>query len=168
VSNKAIPERAPIGDRFSGLVVTAAGRCALAQSPQPETQVTAAGDFIVRYGVRFLGKPHESIIPGLIVVDYGEMLTGEEAWDFLLNRSNRYPRAEVIGFRSDGRDDMVFFRQLDLSLTPEVLLYTQPSDVLPLARPTALIAAHTAGLPPRLLGYLPVFASVNDWLKCHE
>ena len=62
---------------------------------------------IVRYGVRFLGKPHLSVVPGLVAIDYGEMLIGEEAWIFLTKRSNLYPRAEVFGYRNDGHDDMI-------------------------------------------------------------
>jgi hypothetical protein len=97
------------------------------------------------------------------VLDYGEMLTGEAAWDFLIRRSNLYPRSEVAGYRNDGRDDMVFIRQLDLAQPVEVLAYANTLAVTPIARPGALIAADTANLPARLLDYLPCYATVAEW-----
>lgn len=160
---KPIPERAPIAESFSGVVLQAGAAQALAFSPVSNTTVIASGDFVVRYGVRFLGKPHVSIVPGLLALDYGEMMTGEEAWDFLLKRSNLYPRSEVIGYRNDGKDDMVFIRQLDLALTPEALVYADASATTPIAKPTALIASGDAQISPRLLEYLPRYDTIAAW-----
>ncbi|HEX2905863.1 MAG TPA: hypothetical protein VHO69_03330 [Phototrophicaceae bacterium] len=158
-----IPERTPICDPFTGVIVQIGAHQALALSPDPETETIASGAFVIRYGVRFLQRPGQSIVPGLVVLDYGDMLTGEEAWNFLWHRSNLHPRAEVVGHRSDGGEDMVFFKTLDLSLSPEVLVYTDAQTTIPLARPTALITTDTNGLPTRLLEYLPIYATVEDW-----
>ncbi len=159
-----IPERQPVGDAFTGIVVQSGARQALAFA-LGGADVLHEAPAIVRYGVRFLGKPHLSIVPGLIVVDYGQMLTGEPAWDFLINHSNRYPRAEVFGYRNDGRDDMMLVRALDLAMPPEVLVYSDASATAPLARPTALIAAADApALPARLLAALSRFETMEDWL----
>jgi hypothetical protein len=148
---------------FNGVAVTCDGMQALATEPIPGTQVIMSGPLLVQYGVRFLGKLHLSIVPGIVVLDYGDMLTGEEAWDFLLKRSNLHPRAEVIGYRNDGKDDMVFIKHLDLSVPPEALVYTNAGDTLPAAQPTALIGADTHDVPPRLLEYLPHYPTLADW-----
>lgn len=158
---KAIPERAPVCDVFTGVLVQASGGFALSTLPQSGGEVVAGGDFEIRYGVCFLGKPEQYIVPELVVMDYGDMLTGEDAWNFLWHRSNLHPRSEVVGPREDGREDIVFFRSLDLSLPPRVLVYERETL---LAKAAALIATETAGLPPRLLEFLPCFISVEDWL----
>lgn len=161
----AIPPRQPVEDRFEGYLFDDQGETLIAAAP-PEGVSARAGEWIVRYGIRYLGKPHLSIIPGLVAVDYGEMLNGEEAWQFLLRRSNLYPRAEVFGFRNDGRDEMTYVRNLDFVQPIEVLLFDDPVVNLPSARPKALIAAddtqltHTAA---RLTEYLPCFDSLAAW-----
>lgn len=158
-----IPERAPVTDPISGAIVQAGDACALAIGAADLED--SAVSLWVRYGVRLLGKPHLSIVPGLVAIDYGELLTGDEAWDFLVRHSNLYPRAEVFGFRDDGRDDMLYVKQLDLALPMQVLVYTNPQDSTPAARPTALIApeAQAASLPQRVLDYLPRFETVAQW-----
>jgi hypothetical protein len=144
-----IPERIPIGDPFTGAVITARGVSLLAQQPPESAEILYSGAMIVRYGVRYLGKPHLSVVPGLVAIDYGDIVNGDAAWEFLLHRSNLYPRAE------------------DLALSPETLVYADAQATTPLARPVALIAASTEGLPPRLLEYLPRYASLQEW-EAHE
>jgi len=158
-----IPERQPIGDLFTGVILQHGTAQALAFGSQPNIEPTFNGTFVVRYGIRFLGKPHQSIVPGLVVLDYGDMLTGEEAWNFLLKRSNLHPRAEVVGYRNDGSDDMVFLRALDFAITPEVLIFADEQSNKPIAYPTALIAEIDTDLPTRLLEYLPHYPTFADW-----
>lgn len=158
----AIPERQPIGDVFTGSLIQVGDSQLLTSSPDTEN-VIASGELVIRYGVRFLGKLHISIVPGLLVLDYGEMLTGDEAWEFLQKQSNLYPRSEVVGYRNDGTDDMVFIRTIDIAVPPEVLVYDSPIATRPIAKPTALIAPTTDNLPARLLSYLPHYASLADW-----
>ncbi len=158
-----IPERVPVEDRLSGVVFQTGTADGLALTPQPGTVPIAHGLLVVRYGVRFLGKSHQSIVPGLVVLDYGDMLTGEAAWDFLQKRSNLHPRAEVAGYRDNGRDDMVFVRQLDLAIPPQVLVFADDGSNEPLARPRFLIAPPDAILPSRVLDYLPRYESLAQW-----
>ena len=158
-----IPEQNPIGDSFTGSVIQIGEEQALATVESSAEQVIATGTFVIRYGLRILGKLHISIVPGLVVLDRGEMITGEEAWDFLLKHSNLYPRSEVIGYKNDGTDDMVMIRTLDMAIPPEVLAYTDARSTKPIAKPTALVAPDITGLPERLLSYLPRYASLADW-----
>jgi hypothetical protein len=146
-------------------VLRAGDKAALALRPQANSEVLYSGTMIVRYGVRFLGKLHLSIVPGLVVLDYGDMLTGDAAWDFLLKRSNLHPRAEIIGYRSDGSEDMVFLRTLDFAVAPAVLLYNDASSTSPFAQASALIAAddELESFPPRVREYLPRFSSAAKW-----
>jgi len=159
----AIPERNPIGDVFTGAVIQVGEAQALITLETTAEQVIASGTFVIRYGLRFLGKLHISIVPGLVVLDRGEMLTGEEAWDFLLKHSNLFPRSEVFGYKNDGADDSIFIRSLDMAVSPEVLVYADDHATKPITHPTALIAPDITGLSERLLSYLPRYSSLADW-----
>jgi hypothetical protein len=160
---RSVPERVPVTDAFNGVIVQGRQAQALALSAPPGLDVVASGEFLIQYGVRFLGKPQTYIVPGLVVLDYGDLLTGEDGWNFLWHRHNLHPRAEVAGYRDDGRDDLVFFRQLDLSIPPQVLVYRHSDFVTPLARPTAFIGDVPTDLPSRLREYLPVHRTAADW-----
>ena len=159
----AIPERQPIADSFGGVVLQVDEAFTLAPAPLTGAVQVASGDLVIRYAVPYLGKPHFSIVPGLIALDHGEMLTGEAAWDFLLHHSNLYPRADVIGYRNDGADEMIVVKLLDLAEPVQVLAYPDAAATRPVARIAALIAADTTGLPPRLLEYLPHYDSLEAW-----
>jgi len=161
-----IPERVPIGDSFTGVVIQANNQKALAFTPQPQTEAIMSGTFVVRYGIRYLEKPFLSIVPGLVALDYGDLLTGEDAWEFLTKRSNLHPRADVFGYRNDGQDEMMVVKRLDFGQPVDVLVYPDNKATMPTALVTALIAADAAGIVQRILEYLPRYNSVSEWL--HE
>jgi hypothetical protein len=164
-----IPERTPVSDEFTGVVLDIDGQHVLAlELADEDIPFLMGGMMIVRYGLRYLEKPQLSIVPGLLVLDYGEMLTGEEAWDFIHKRSNLHPRAEVAGYRSDGVDEMAALKWLDLAQPPQVLIYVDAAATTPAASPAALIAPPDAQLPERLAAYLPRFESLTAWKASHE
>ena len=161
-----IPERQPIGDSFTGAIVKADSHYLLADSGLDNTETTHTGTFIVRYGVVFLGKPHLSIVPALMALDYGEFLTGESAWDFLLNKSNLYPRADILGFRNDGQDDQVYVKQLDLLYPFDILVYANESTTKPLCKVDAIISTKPeTTLSERLRNHVNIFPTILDWQK---
>ena len=162
----AIPPRKPIGDIFTGTLMRREND-ALLCAPDVDDAAATHAIYVLRYGIRYLGKPSLSIVPGLVAVDYGTFLNGEEAWEFLTRRSNLYPRAEVFGYRNDGLDEQVFVRQLDLALTPETLVYADDAATAPIARPVAYLGP-TDSAPPRLIEYLPHFAHLHEWLAAHS
>jgi hypothetical protein len=168
--SRPIPERSPLADAFAGVLLRTEAAHLLAHEPAPGAALAASGPLTLRYAVEYLGRPHLAIVPGLIALDYGDMLTGEAAWDFLLHRSNLHPRADVIGYRTDGTDDMTLVKLLDLAQPVQVWAYADAAAVKPLARVQALIATPdaVAALPPRLLAYLPRFDSLTDWQTAHE
>lgn len=158
-----IPARQPLNDRFQGAVVQVDDQYLLVPAPAPGQAVVHSGELIIRYAIPYLGKPHLAIVPGLVALDYGDMLTGEEAWDFLRHRSNLYPRADVIGYRNDGMDDMIVVKFLDMVEQVMVLAYANDEATKPIAVVQALISTDRDLVPARLLEYLPHFVSVEDW-----
>lgn len=134
----------------------------------PDAAVLYNGQVYIRYAARLLGKGELSIVPGLVAVDYGMMLTDQAAWEFLVKRSNLYPRADVIGYRSDGRDEMVTVKSLDLAQPIDVLVYVNTVDTLPIARVSAVIAPSDFPLPSYLNEYLPRYAAMQAWQEANE
>lgn len=163
-----IPQRQPISDSFSGvlfLVETATQTWGFLGLEAPPGIAPHKKDFIIRYGVRYLGKPHISIVPGLVASDYGDMMVGEMAWGFIYKKGFAFPRADIIGYRNDGTDEMMTMKFLDIAIPPQVLVYPDEQATTPLMPITALIAPLDAAktFPPRLLDYLPRFDTIEDW-----
>lgn len=158
-----IPERQPIGDTFTGVIIQADNHYLLADTAIDGYETTHDGTVTVRYGVVFLGKPHLSIVPALMALDYGEFLTGDEAWDFLLNKSTLYPRADILGYRNDGQDAQVFVKQLDLMYPFDILIYTDETSTTPLCKIDAIISIQADIASSRLATYVNIFPTITDW-----
>jgi hypothetical protein len=160
-----IPPRAPIGDSFKGVLLKAEDAFLLAESPLATAEIVYQGSLILRYGVVYLGKPHLSIVPALLALDYGAFKTGEDAWDFLLNKSNLFPRADVLGYGNDGSDAQVFIKELDLLWPFDILAYSNAETNKPLAKIAAVISEKRETLPPRLAEYAPIYPRIEAWKK---
>lgn len=158
-----IPPRQPLGDAISGAIVLVDDQHVLTSAPLTDAEVVHSGTFVVRYGIEYLGKPQYSIVPGLLALDYGDMLTGEDAWDFIFRRSNLYPRADVVGYRNDGEDEMIVLKQLDLEAPVHVLAYADDDATKPLAHLRAAIVDAAVNWPSRLWHYLPRYTTLADW-----
>ncbi len=162
-----IPERDPVAYAFNGLLIEHEARYVLAFAPLPEGDTILEGDFIIRYGFRYYGKPLLAIVPGIVALDYGDMLTGQEAWDFIHKKSNLYPRADVVGYRNDGQDEMIAIKSLDLAMPPAVLAYANAQATQAAGMVTAMIAANAdfdaASTPANLLDYIPRYETITDW-----
>lgn len=157
------PKRKPYGETFAGTICKVNAHFLLARAPLPNTEVLHNGTFVLRYGITYLEKPQYSIVPGLVAVDYGDILAGEEAWHFLFHRSNLYPRADVLGYRNDGVDEMIVVKKLDFMQPVTILVYADSQATTPLAQPTAIIAAETTGFPAWLLQYGKFYKTLADW-----
>lgn len=164
-----LPPRLPLSETYSGCLLMSQGQYALAPSYDTDTDVTvekvAQGDLIVRLAIVYLGRSHQAIVPEMVAMDTGGGYNGEEAWDFLLNKSNLFPRADVIGYRHDGTDDMVTVKSLDLMYPLRALVYDSDASRTPLAQVTAVISADVQSLPPRLRQHVSIYATLDEWQK---
>lgn len=165
MKRKSEVQRQAIAERVAGVVTELDGHALLSPSELPEGSAIARGDLIIRYGITFLGKPQMSIMPNLVVADYGELLNGEEAWDFLMTSAHLYPRADVCGLLNDGSDEMVALKQLDFDYPFDIFVYRDIKDDRPLTALSALIANAPPAYPERLLRRLPRFDSLNSWRR---
>ncbi len=158
-------KRQPIADCISGALVRINGDVFLAQEATDAVELMFAGDFVVRYGITYLGRPTVSIVPELVVADYGELLAGDQAWSFLMESAHLYPRADVCGRRSDGEEDMVALKQLDFDHPYHVFAYRLVDDRIPVAKICAILGNEHSVWPERLLRHLRCYDSVNDWRR---
>ncbi len=158
-------QRQAVSDRFEGSVTCLDGVALLTTLASAPGELLASGPLLSRYGIVCLEIPQLCIVPELVVLEYGEQLSGEDAWDFLLHHSNLHPRAEAHGYRDDGIEDQLRVSRLDLAQAPRVLVWRQEdaNNALPLARPQALIGANPDALPERLRQYLPCHPTFIDW-----
>ena len=160
---QSAPHSLPIAERVRGIVTRLGDGAFFSASELGDGDRIAQGELIIRYGITYLGKPHLSIVPDLVVADYGELLNGEDAWDFLMKSGHLYPRADVCGQRNDGEDDMIVLKQLDFDYPYDVFAYRQVEDKRPFAKLSALIASDRSAFPERLLKHLPCFDRLRDW-----
>ncbi len=161
-ASSALP-RQPISERVAGILTRLGADTLLSAKTLPAGEVIARGELILRYGITYLGRPQLAIVPDLVVADYGAMLSGEEAWNFLMERGHLYPRADVCGWRSDGESDMLRVKHLDLDYPYFVFAYSAELETQPFAIVSALIAPKPALFPDRLRAQLPVFRSLRAW-----
>ena len=156
-------QRQPISDIVDGLVTRLPDGALLSDAPLGAGETLAQGEITVRYGIALLGKPHRCLVPDLVVADRGEILTGEAAWHFIMERGHLFPRADVLGYGGDGADEELFLKELDLALPFAVFAYRDAADTLPLARLDALITAEADSFPKRLLEHLPRYPQLSAW-----
>ncbi len=160
-----LPQREAISDLLSGTVSRFGRSFFLSSAAPPQAQLVLQGEITLRYAIPYLFKPEWSIVPDLVVLDYGETMTGELAWDFLMKSSHLFPRSDLLGYRNDGVDEMVPLKQLDFDSPYDVFAYRMPGDQKPAAKLSALIASESSAFPERLLRHLPRFPSLEDWLS---
>lgn len=115
---------------------------------------------MIRYGVRYLEKHFLALVPGLVALERGELFTGEAALDFVVRRSNLYPRAEVYGYRSDGVDEMKTVKWLDVAEPLMVLVYTDAAATTPVAEIDGLVGPRDS-FPARMVAALPRYDSLD-------
>ena len=163
MTGQSMPERQPIAEQISGLVTRIGDSSLLSPRKLAAGEVLAEGDLTLRYGITYLGKPHLSIVPDLVVADYGEMLVGETMWQFLMKNAHLYPRADACGLSKDGNEEMVALKQLDFDYPCDVFVYRKDTDRKPLARLSALIASDPTLFPQRMLAHLPCIDSLRAW-----
>ncbi|MFZ4826521.1 MAG: hypothetical protein ACOYLB_04130 [Phototrophicaceae bacterium] len=147
-------DRHPIGDRLDGVLIRMDETFVLCDFIPTEHahELIGTGEWMVRYGIPYLGKPHVCVVPGLVALDYGDLLNAEDAWQFLLSKSNLYPRGEVFGYRNDGEDEMIVIKKLDFSLAPVPLIYSPSDDIHPIGKLSRIIT--TQSISNRVMQYV--------------
>ena len=152
-----------LGDRrWATLIVDAD------DNPRPG-HLLYAGDLLVCYAVPYLYEK-KAFVPHLLVDDFGREFVGKAALDFMVQKGDAFPRADVYGrWVSTGEQDAVFLKQLDMAAKLEAHIYESANAPLPLARLDAVVwvadglvglhglDAHDERTPEMLRRAVPVF-----------
>ena len=99
--------------------------------PDVPGKLVYQGEMIVRFALAFLYEA-DYFIPERVIDDFRRQFAGLEAYRFLLDRGDSFPRADVIGTRvATGAYDEIFLKQLDLAAPLAAFAYSSPdADVL--------------------------------------
>ena len=147
-----------VQDTVTGTIWLAQGKHTLVISQSEmvlKGKVIAKGNFILRYGIPYLGPQHLSLMPAVFEAESGATLEGIKAWKFMLKNYQMYPRAEVIGLRSDGDEVEAYMKELDFADYPRVYVYESPDKKVPLAQIQHVVSDRKTGIPPILKNILP-------------
>jgi hypothetical protein len=120
--------------------------------PPPNSTLLHAGDLTLRYGVDILQSPH-ILIPGYFETENGAVKVGKAAWEFMWAKWQLYPRADVIGLRSDGQAASLWVRNLDFGEPPRILAYSSADAETLLGVIQRLDSSPDVVLPPLLERY---------------
>jgi len=83
---------------------------------EPPGSILAAGQMALCYAIVLLYEEDDAVIPQLAIDDFRRQYTGAAALDFLYDKGDAFPRADVLGLRvSTGRAVQVFVKELDLA-----------------------------------------------------
>ncbi len=129
----------PPSDDVEGILIQLEGRPRVvlvrdAPSDSLPGEVIHSGRMVVCYALPFLYE-RDSLLPQLVVDDFRRMYHGRAALEFMIQRGDAFPRADVIGRRvSTGRRADLFLKQLDLAAPLEAYVYIHLEALRPLAR----------------------------------
>ncbi|MBX3061500.1 MAG: hypothetical protein KF726_00900 [Anaerolineae bacterium] len=116
-----------------------------------------SGPLVLRYGISLLSPNTQAIIPGLFVSEKGVALVGREAWDFILERFQLYPRSDIIGIKAFGGAPLqVFLRELDFGTPVRIFAYESlDTSLLPAEISRVILGEDTriSELPELLVRY---------------
>jgi hypothetical protein len=117
-------------------------------------EALARGTFALRYAVPTLNPPVRWLVPGLLAGERGGAFVGRKAWDYMQDRWEHHPRADVIGIDPAGEKQTYFLKELDLAARVRVYAYPDPAATTPLCIVDALAAPDDAELPELVARYM--------------
>lgn len=91
--------------------------------PHPETKTAVS--LYLRFPFITLG-PEEHIFPSYILDDWTNEIKGAEAYNWMVEHGDHFPRAEVFGFEKDGTETQCFVRGLEHYVKLPCYVYTSP------------------------------------------
>lgn len=119
-------------------------------------ECVAQGALTLRYAVPTLNPPIRWVIPGLLVGERGGAFTGRKAWDYMQDRWEHHPRADVVGLDPTGAKQTYFLKELDLAAQVRAYAYGDASTFVPLCLLDGIAAPPGFELPELAASYLPV------------
>jgi hypothetical protein len=101
-----------VKQRVQGRLIEQNGRFHLWLT-DPKPKPDASDLLYLRYALVTLGR-EEHIFPSFVMDDWGNEIRGIKLYSWIQDNGNEFPRAEIFGFESDGRETQLFARELEL------------------------------------------------------
>ncbi|MBI5347699.1 MAG: hypothetical protein HZB77_00025 [Chloroflexi bacterium] len=107
--------------------------------------------------------------PTMAADDRGSLYRGLDAFDWIAESGVLFPRSDAMGVWSDGSEDQLFLRELDLAVLP--LIYISPSAerfgerlaaAVEIVSDAAFAIAPAGGFPNRIAASVPTFQLNRD------
>ncbi len=153
-----IPDLEYVADQVEGTIYRLSDQTVLLIGLTNSTLTEVAqGTFTIRYAIPLLTPATQAIIPGLFVGERGGTLVGHEAWEYMQNRFQMHPRADVIGLLLEGTRGEYWIRDLDFGARVRVFVYATAQDTTPLIELTGYRSAEGTQVPELIKRYLPVW-----------
>lgn len=153
------PDPEYINDSITGAIFKEGDRYSLAlDNLTLSGEPIAQGEFLLRYGIPTLSPPIRWVMPGLMVGERGGAFIGRKAWDYMQERWEHHPRADVVGLDPEGEKKTYFLKELDLSAKVRVYAYRNATDTIPFCLLDSYIAPDDAELSELMAKYLPRLA----------
>ncbi len=122
------------------------------------------GQIVLRYGVAYLYRPLDTLIPAWAYDDFQQEYKGFNVLRFLADKGERFPRADIVGWRAgNGKRDDLYVKELDMARPYRVFAYSNPDERMPIHRVDVVGVLSDPGLKPTLL-HDPGPESVSDML----
>ncbi|HRE46870.1 MAG TPA: hypothetical protein PLD47_04030 [Aggregatilineales bacterium] len=112
------------------------------------------GVITVRFALTYNSPALPPLVPGLFVSERGVGLTGREAWDFLFQNFQLYPRADLIGIDVTGAGGQTFLRALDFGAPVRTFAYDSPEAAVPLTEIVGIVNGAGETLPELIGRYV--------------
>lgn len=126
----------------------------------------------VRYAFLYSGTL-QPFFPTMAADDRGALYRGLDAFDWMRESGLLFPRSDAMGVWSDGSEDQLFLKQLDLAVSPA--LFASPSaDQFPgvrlaaaveIVNDAAVAIARAGGFPTRIASSIPTFQLRQDHIN---
>jgi len=153
------PDPEYINDPITGTIFKEGDRYSLALGDLiPSGETFAQGEFLLRYAIPTLSPPIRWIVPGLMVGERGGAFVGRKAWDYMQDRWEHHPRADVVGLDPEGEKKTYFLKELDLSAKVRTYVFRNAEDAIPFCLLDSYVAPENAELPELMAKYLPRLA----------
>jgi hypothetical protein len=110
--------------------------------------------------------------PTMAADDRGSLYRGLDAFDWITESGLLFPRSDAMGVWSDGSEDQLFLKELDLAVPP--LVFVSPSTdrfgerlaaAVEIVSDAASAIAPAGGFPNRIAASIPTFQLRRDQIN---
>jgi hypothetical protein len=120
-----------VGQRASGRLLKEAGGdgrfALLLTNPKPEPD--AVDTLILRFALVVMGT-EDHLFPSFLIDDWGGEVRGLALYEWVREKGNQFPRAEIFGFNRHGVSVQYFLRELELYAKLPAYVYPDQETAL--------------------------------------